>query len=57
MKTGTKIKYCTHTAFGEEAIETAFVLKDDGGEYIWISDSKEDLKAGIGSTIARSELR
>ena len=57
MKKGKKIKYCSGLCCGKEVIETAYVLQDDGDEYIWISSTKEDLKNGYGSTIARNSLR
>ena len=57
MKQGKKIKYCAGMRFGKEIIRTAYVLNDDGGDYIWISDTKEELNAGCGATILRSELR
>lgn len=54
---GQKIKYCRYVYCGEEIIETAYVLQDDGGDYIWISSTKEKLKDGFGATILRSEVR
>lgn len=57
MKVGKKVKYCNGLYCGEEIIETGYVLADEGGEYIWVSDSKETLKDGLGWTILRSELR
>lgn len=57
MKKGKKIKYCISLYCGKEVIETAYVLDDDGGDYIWISSTKEDLRDGYGSTIHRSALR
>ena len=57
MKKGQKISYCRYVYCGEEIIETAYVLQDDGGDYIWISSTKEELKNGFGATILRSELR
>ena len=57
LKTGKKIKYCQYIYCGKEVIETAYVLEDDGGDYIWISKSKENLKDGYGATILRSALR
>lgn len=56
MKYGQKIKYCEGLNFGEKIIATAYVLKDDG-DYIWIAETKDDLKNGIGSTITREDLR
>lgn len=56
MEYGRKIKYCAGTNCGKEIIQTAYVLRDDG-DYIWIAETKEDLKNGIGSTITRLELR
>jgi hypothetical protein len=57
MEFGKKIKYCRSIYCGKEIIETAYVLQDDGGDYIWISSTKESLKDGLGHTILRSELR
>ena len=57
MKYGQKIKYCIGLHCGKEIIETAYVLEDDGGEYIWISSTKEALKDGRGHTITRNDLR
>lgn len=57
MKKGTKIKYCTSVYCGKEIIRTAYILKDDGDDYIWVSATKEDLNNGCGATILRSELR
>ena len=57
MEKGQKIKYCRYVYCGKEIIETAYVLQDDGGEYIWISKTKEDLKNERGATILRSSLR
>lgn len=57
MKKGTKIKYCTSAYLGKEIVRSAYVLKDDGDEYIWIADTKENLDAGCGATISRSALR
>jgi hypothetical protein len=54
---GQKIKYCRYVYCGEEVIETAYVLQDDGSDHIWISSTKEDLEAGFGATILRSEVR
>jgi hypothetical protein len=54
---GQKIKYCRGLYCGEEVIETAYVLQDDGSDYIWISSTKEDLKDGFGHTILRDEVR
>ncbi len=57
MEKGTRIKYCSGLYCGKEIIETAYILQDDGGEYIWISKSKKSLNDGFGCTILRSELR
>lgn len=57
MKTGKKIKYCSGLYCGEEIIKTAYVLKDEGEEYIWLSSTKEELHDGFGATIKRSDLR
>lgn len=54
---GQKIKYCRYVYCGEEVIETAYVLQDDGGDYIWISSTKKALKDGYGHTILRTEVR
>lgn len=54
---GEKIKYCRGLYCGEEIIETAYVLQDDGGEWLWISSSKKALKEGFGATILRSEVK
>ena len=54
---GQKIKYCRGVYCGNEIIETAYVLQDDGGEYIWISETKKSLNDGLGWTILRSDLR
>jgi hypothetical protein len=57
MTKGKKIKYCTGIYCGKEIINTAYILKDDGGEYIWVTDTKEELKTGYGATILRVDLR
>ena len=57
LEHGKKIKYCRGLYCGEEIIETAYVLQDDGGEYIWISSTKEALRDGLGATITRDSLR
>ena len=57
MRKGQQIKYCSHISWGKEVIKTAFVLSDDGGDYIRISDTKEDLNNGIGYTISVDSLR
>lgn len=57
MRKGTKIKYCNSLYFGKEIVETAYVLYDDGGDYIWISSTKENLRDGYGATIRRDALR
>ena len=57
MEKGQKIKYCSYVYCGKEIIETAYVLQDDGGDYIWISKTKEEMKNGYGATILRSDLR
>lgn len=54
---GQKIKYCAYMYCGKEIIETAYVLQDDGSDHIWISSTKEELKAGLGATILRTEVR
>jgi hypothetical protein len=54
---GQKIKYCSYVYCGKEIIKTAYVLQDNGGEYIWISSTKEELKNERGATILRSEVR
>lgn len=57
MKKGKKIKYCGGLYCGEEIIETAYVLRDDGDGWIWISSTKEELKDGFGATIRKESLR
>lgn len=57
LKFGQKIKYCAYMYCGKEIIETAYVLQDDGSDYIWISKSKKSLNDGFGRTILRSALR
>jgi hypothetical protein len=57
MEKGQKIKYCRYVYCGKEIIETAYILQDDGGDWIWISSTKEQLKAGLGATILRTDLR
>lgn len=54
---GKKIKYCDSTYCGKEIIKTAYVLMDNGDEYIWIADTKEELREGYGATIHRDTLR
>lgn len=54
---GQKIKYCRGLYCGEEIIETAYVLQDDGDEWLWISSTKKELKDGFGHTILKSEVK
>ena len=54
---GQKIKYCAGLYCGEEIIKTAYVLQDDGDDWIWISSTKKELKDGFGATIKKSEVR
>jgi hypothetical protein len=56
MKKGMKIKYCAGMRGNKEVIKTAFVLRDDG-DYIWISETREELNGGYGCTISVDELR
>lgn len=61
FKEGKKIKYCSgliKTARGwEKDVKTAYVLRwDDYSDFVWISDSLENLKNRCGATILKSEI-
>ena len=56
MKTGKVIRHRTHTVLGKEAIATAYVFMDEGGDEIWVADTMVHFEKGIIYPITRSEL-
>ena len=59
-KYGQKIKYSISEKLTDNGwkpiILTGYVLRDDGGEYIWISDTQEELENRQGAVIDRKSI-